>query len=611
MPNYCFLTNLFVLVLCQESEAIMGMRQEQLTGSLAKSFNSADTGYLVAKPELDVCPLCQTPLQLQACGKTAWIMSTKMQKIVVMRAVCTLCNQSYNYDGKKDAMLNYNNQFLLPQEVVLDYLYTYSTSGGAIKSWLRNLLRCNTTRFGTVDDVSSRRLLMQRGQFSQAFAGAAELLSFPPQAFKCCSHPKGITMDGTVISIRFERLPNFNAPWLREEKKVFFRATTRKERQLPELTTCESNLLSQILGSNERFPAYLQSLDDLPPLLALSSNLSSSFAQLLFLCSNILAMQEKIIPLTTPISLDAGAHPFAKFLSAKNAPLSTLIPKTSREAFFNILSNPVSLNVSDLRTLQNVAPVFWGFYHCLMYRFPSTSVVWQMLQNAVSWVQCIFSQLEKNVTTNHFKDLTAEETAAIYAKINNSHCPNPDLQELWDTGCYFPGFPIVRQLSSISINDKLDANCTKHAKHAGSLAPGIVLFYCLEHSKCIGFIVQKSPESPALIFETIVSRFKNIPETIVYDNGCNLFEYFNNRIPSLFSNTQIFIDNFHFNSHRGCAPTFDTHHNLFITKNINTSLCEQKNAKLSKSKKGAPLQRFRTFVAFFRFAVFKLNEDEI
>lgn len=48
----------------------------------------------------------------------------------------------------------------------------------------------------------------------------------------------------------------------------------------------------------------------------------------------------------------------------------------------------------------------------------------------------------------------------------------------------------------------------------GILAPGVFLFSCLEHQQWLGFIVLQYAESLKIITETILTKFKIIPEVI-------------------------------------------------------------------------------------------------
>jgi hypothetical protein len=186
-------------------------------------------------------------------------------------------------------------------------------------------------------------------------------------------------------------------------------------------------------------------------------------------------------------------------------------------------------------------------------------------------------------------------------------CFRRQLNELWSTGIYFPNFPICRKIKKVKITRQANLHCQKNHSNDSGCAPGVVLFYCVEHEVCIGYVVLSNVESPNVPFEILATRFKKMPEIVIYDNGCNLNEYILNRTPYLFRRTQILVDGFHFHSHTNCAPTFSTSENSYLSTNLNTSLFEQKNARLAKLKNTAPLMRSRVFMSLLRFAVSHLN----
>jgi hypothetical protein len=181
------------------------------------------------------------------------------------------------------------------------------------------------------------------------------------------------------------------------------------------------------------------------------------------------------------------------------------------------------------------------------------------------------------------------------------------LSELWSTGVYFPNFPIKRKIKKVNITRQEKLRCHKLHSNDSGCAPGVVLFYCVEHEVCIGYVVLTNVESPNVPFEILATRFDKMPEIVIYDNGCNLNEYILNRTPYLFRRTQILVDGFHFHSHTNCASTFSTSENMYLSSNLNTSLFEQKNARLAKLKNTAPLMRSRVFMSLLGVAVSHLN----
>jgi hypothetical protein len=140
------------------------------------------------------------------------------------------------------------------------------------------------------------------------------------------------------------------------------------------------------------------------------------------------------------------------------------------------------------------------------------------------------------------------------AKLTEEECPYPknysdsnseflypvDGDELMKTGVYFPNNPIIRTCAKTIINGS-ENTCTKNYQSAAKLGAGILLFWCAKHRLCIGFLLLESAESCEYVYTTLVTRFKVIPKTIIYDNACNLSEYCMNRAPHLFMRSSLLI----------------------------------------------------------------------
>jgi hypothetical protein len=210
--------------------------------------------------------------------------------------------------------------------------------------------------------------------------------------------------------------------------------------------------------------------------------------------------------------------------------------------------------------------------------------------------------------TSLYENISKHQYQEIYRNLPVKHEFNSDLDELWSTGCYFPNRRIYRKIKEMRLESRDNISpCAKQYNQGASCAPGVVLFYCVKHECCIGFVVLDRPESPKLVYEILMTRFKEAPKIVIYDNGCNLQEYVLNRTPILAQNMRILVDGFHYQSHVNCAPTFDTHAHPPLTNKLNTSLFEQRNSRLAPLKNTAPLLNIRTFLTFLRYAVGSTN----
>jgi hypothetical protein len=233
------------------------------------------------------------------------------------------------------------------------------------------------------------------------------------------------------------------------------------------------------------------------------------------------------------------------------------------------------------------------------------STLWSLFKRLLMEMETCISNTFKYEEDNLYQSLSESEVKELYRNLKRKHPQNDELNELWSTGCYFPNFPIVRLIEDIKISSSAASRtvCSKKSFRGEDCAPGTVAFYCVEHQFCIGFVVLDEPESPRTIYEVLMTRFVNLPELVIYDNGCNLSEYILNRLPFFARRMRIMVDNFHYSSHINCSPTFDTHMHPAVSRKLNTALFEQKNSLIARLKMTAPLMLLRTFFSFLRYQV--------
>lgn len=218
-----------------------------------------------------------------------------------------------------------------------------------------------------------------------------------------------------------------------------------------------------------------------------------------------------------------------------------------------------------------------------------------------------------NFDEDFYTDISVQQHQEMIANLTLGHSSNQhlalELKEMYGTGHYFPGYPIKRFIPNVQVRapGTKEKQCSKKYKQIGKNTPGVVFFFCMEHEKCIGFVIQAESESPRMISEVLTTRFSVIPEVIMYDNACNLAEFCWMRYPTLFENSIFVVDAFHFNSHTNCCSSFDSSANGSIV-NINSSLAEQKNSKVKDFKKTSVFMKARTFMLKMRYTASYLNK---
>ena len=192
------------------------------------------------------------------------------------------------------------------------------------------------------------------------------------------------------------------------------------------------------------------------------------------------------------------------------------------------------------------------------------------------------------------------------------YTPMDPVEERNRTGVFFPQwrYHSTIEQSGKQISDfKLepDEGCFNNAKKNGRLGAGVLLFWCADHSMCLGWILMPSAESPRLVFDVLCSRFPKMPEVLIYDNACNLFEYSHNRAPALFKDTLFLSDGFHWLNHVNCSSSFDASSYRMLLKGIASVTHEIKNSSLAPLKVTAPFMRYDSFMETLTAVVANLN----
>lgn len=583
----------------QQYSTISCKRAHNLKNWLKKNFfiNSGDNSFII-KPEKKKCSECQSILALRNVHGQSFIYAQSMFPCKIFQRTCenTTCSnfqKNNSYSGKYSFIANFQNRMLFPLEIVEEYLRLYASSGLSVNSWWEQKCsfyarQCNAKNIKKTFHWLKRK----RGSVVTALCGAAENLSLK-SAYKCCKCPRVVSMDGIVLSTARFASPNFSQPW-KINCTERSRASKREDRQLTALLDWELAILLDFKNSKK-------GLTDCSIENSVKKTRNNAFKLLLSIC-----LENKN---------SSGNHfchnsllNFAHFISSRVAPVISLIPYDYWDCLITIREKHDETPHSILNEISENSPVLFSLVTTIKKKNSSRrKILWpifdafaeELLVKKKNTYYCFEDDL--------FVNLSKDEQNNIPENFEYKHSLSDDLDELWSTGIYFPHFPITRKVKNVVMCKADREKCYKETVNDAKCMPGVLLFYCVEHEVCIGFVVLSNPESPKIAYEILATRFPVLPEIIIYDNGCNLSEYILNRTPYLFRRTQILVDAFHFHSHISCASTFSTETNYKISQHLNTSLFEQRNSRLAKLKMTAPLMRIRVFMAFLRFAVANLN----
>lgn len=556
-----------------------------------------ETKLHVIYPEATECNNCGGPLVNRRVDGFAYIFAVCYEAVVMYRRFCenNACEKYQmlvHYEGHDDGLCNYNDKTIIPHEHVFSYLRQFAKSGTAITAWWEELADFNwMTSLSNIQNLSKKQITDRRGQVATAIAGYLEKVRLN-SCYSCCSAPKAISLDGIVLSVTRKSMPMFSRPWMMDSTETS-RGSLRRERQLPELEKDEHDFLS-------RFKDVGCTAGEL-----LDNAKSTENVALRLLCTMYHRSSD-----TNTCKLNETVKGFAKVLLSKVAPITNLLPHDQLESLQNLLESYGTKTRDALRDIQENAPFLFSLYFTIQQNENIKAKTMQMDLFRKLCEQIVTCR-EKTYYYNEdsfYQSVDEDEWERILRELPLKHHTNDELDELWSTGVYFPGRRICRKIQQIDISNRSPSNCLKLTVSDATMMPGVLLFYCLEHQNCIGFVVLPNAEGPRIVYEILATRFETPPEVVIYDNACNLSEYVLNRTPFLFRRTQFLVDEFHFKSHSICAPTFSTGQNPCITDLLNTSLTEQRNSKLARLNRTVPLMRSRVFFSVLRAVVAHDND---
>ncbi|XP_078614406.1 uncharacterized protein LOC144883690 [Branchiostoma floridae x Branchiostoma japonicum] len=440
-------------------------------------------------------------------------------KTKVYQRPCSSCDTNLPFDGGADGILNMGT-FLISHEVLRDYMYHFLQTGMTMFGYYQTLSK-------HMEDagVAGFQQVLSYNKFRQSWYEFEELLDIDySKGFMCplCGPaPKVIICDGTALSFRRELLP-----W----QQVLGESDSGTETAYPGSSHRDRVFSSQQPTRNARLCHHR---------LPLSSNSNQHLK-------------------TCPEGLKSLLGTLSK-----NSPVCGLFhPSEELHDFVQKVADgaAISDSVCDMEFLQKHIPVL--FDHV---RNGDGSCVAEELRPLLL---ALLDVAEKPFNQN----------ARVPDDCAGQRGVNPDLIS------FFPALGHVRSRGKYTADRGRNdvKGCSKSSSGHPSLLPGMFLLNC-GHGINYGFEVMVKHESPNTPFTILRTRFKDVPETVIYDNSCNLHSYCLNRDPLLFKNTWFLVDRLHWKNHKGCSvgyqlsryPQYD---------NVNSQVVEQCNSALKKLK---------------------------
>lgn len=225
-------------------------RTIHLEDYLKKNFHY-ENSTLKAFPEDTVCEKCNGSMDLIKSPKQGFLLCSVAINIDIYMRKCISCETVISFQGTTLGIINFANKFLICAEIIKEYFDQYSSNGTPFTSFFNLKLQitekgnfCQKNIFPFAD---AKKLRSYTGQLHVAFCKSIEIILYDKQKFRCCESPKVLQMDGVVLSIKTEKMPLLETPWLKAD--IVNRASEREARQLRKLTDEEFKIVTNIIKS--------------------------------------------------------------------------------------------------------------------------------------------------------------------------------------------------------------------------------------------------------------------------------------------------------------------------------------------------------------------------
>lgn len=227
-----------------EVEQTILSRSLKLIETLKTYYKEDENGIFLVVPENTNCTICSEVLKKNQPKNGLILTSTTIFNCTIGTGFCETCDESFSYQGKKDLMVNWNNKIIIAFELVQQYMRLYALNGTPFTCFIESRLE--------YPQYNQHSLLKKNinitpylGYLHEAFVLFSTNVVFPQNTMKCCYSPKYVTMDGIVISIKTNKIPKFQTPWITGE--INGRATFRRDRQLDPVSKEEASIIKNAI----------------------------------------------------------------------------------------------------------------------------------------------------------------------------------------------------------------------------------------------------------------------------------------------------------------------------------------------------------------------------
>ena len=262
----------------------------------------------------------------------------------------------------------------------------------------------------------------------------------------------------------------------------------------------------------------------------------------------------------------------------KNSPVSGLLQATKKEALDYLkqyclqqidLRSP--RNIDKLKIVQLELPAIW-------LRIVDILKLEKEEKYLPAYVSLIIIQLLK-IRRSMYKQATKrkDDGSEYFSWDGESH---PCM--------FYPNWKIVRWPSNYQIKGS-KSTCNKEQNKPRDHSYGLFSVGCAcPLNITLGFELMLKPETCNNMFRILscLDIDLSVLNTVIYDNGCNLSNFINNREARELKNIRTLVDAMHYRSHHGCSSGYNSQLYKETLKpmkgRLNTSGREQMHSKLRR-----------------------------
>jgi hypothetical protein len=209
----------------------------------------------VITPEVEKC--CG-----QACISSVGKRSSKVESaffspsiflsgVTINTNQCQVCQITYNYDGRKDGVINWSNSKLLCIELILELLQLKVHGGTATQTYWKTKVEIQRMVYPVIDPTADnlrQMWLNMGGKLTQCMSHYISLVDLPQRAFQCCEIPKVVCVDGIVLSTKQQCIVDqkLTEPY-RNSQALRNRFNSRADRNVLNLSKDDSDILKSFI----------------------------------------------------------------------------------------------------------------------------------------------------------------------------------------------------------------------------------------------------------------------------------------------------------------------------------------------------------------------------